>query len=334
MSYLKSRSDVPLVAATLGELLDDSAAKCPDHEAYVFRHLGVGMKLAEVKEEADRLAAGLLSIGVRRGDVVAWVISTRPEWVISCFAAAKIGAIALPIIPIYFWRSYKGMIADMLKKVKVKLLLIEKRSASEGYPESIPSLKKLFPELMLATTKALTIESVPSLTSIVIIGDKTSDNAFYNWEELQNMGTDENAKQRVQDAQRQTNCYDTFWLIFTSGSTGLPKCVEHSTYAVVNNVAITNKMTEQDKRKVLVTPTDLTEDSTSVIIPVLTGSQTVVFAISWLDEIVPALLEERYESIYFTYVKTLHDLVNDSSVQECDMRFLKDGTTTAHIRSN
>eukprot|EP00058_Branchiostoma_floridae_P005297 XP_002590785.1 hypothetical protein BRAFLDRAFT_78200 [Branchiostoma floridae] len=223
MSYLKSRSDVPLVAATLGELLDDSAAKCPDHEAYVFRHLGVGMKLAEVKEE-------------------------------------------LPIIPIYFWRSYKGMIADMLKKVKVKLLLIEKRSASEGYPESIPSLKKLFPELMLATTKALTIES----------------NAFYNWEELQNMGTDENAKQR----------------------------------------------------KVLVTPTDLTEDSTSVIIPVLTGSQTVVFAISWLDEIVPALLEERYESIYFTYVKTLHDLVNDSSVQECDMRFLKDGTTTAHIRSN
>eukprot|EP00058_Branchiostoma_floridae_P005650 XP_002591138.1 hypothetical protein BRAFLDRAFT_105516 [Branchiostoma floridae] len=118
MSYLKSRSDLPLVEATLGQLLDDSAAKWPDHEAYVFRHLGVRMKLAEVKQEADRLAAGLLSIGVRRGDVVAWVMDTRPQWIVSFFAAAKIGAIVMPIIPVFFLSSvYKGMIADTFKKM-------------------------------------------------------------------------------------------------------------------------------------------------------------------------------------------------------------------------
>ncbi|XP_066279738.1 medium-chain acyl-CoA ligase ACSF2, mitochondrial-like isoform X2 [Branchiostoma lanceolatum] len=296
MSYLKSDCDLPLVEATPGQLLDDSAAKWPDQEAYVFRHLGVRMKLAEVKQEADRLAAGLLSIGVRRGDVVAWVLTNRPEWIISFFAAAKIGAISLPIIGFYFLTFYKGMVVDILKKAKVKVLLIENSPTDEGLPETIPYLKEVFPDIMSATTaKSLRIEAVPSLTSIVVIGDKTSDNALYNHEDIQSMGTNETARQRVQEALSQTNCHDTIILLLTS--------------------------------KVLLAPTDMTENLDSVLIPVLTGSQTVVFASAntWeLADIISAILEERCEGTTFMYVKTLHDLVNDPTVKECDMSFLKD----------
>ncbi|CAH1263925.1 ACSF2 [Branchiostoma lanceolatum] len=328
MSYLKSDCDLPLVEATPGQLLDDSAAKWPDQEAYVFRHLGVRMKLAEVKQEADRLAAGLLSIGVRRGDVVAWVLTNRPEWVISFFAAAKIGAISLPIIGFYFLTFYKGMVGDILKKAKVKVLLIENSPTDEGLPETIPYLKEVFPDIVSATTaKSLRIEAVPSLTSIVVIGDKTSDNAFYNLGNIQSMGTHETARQRVQEAQSQTNCHDTIILLFTSGSTGAPKLVEQTTYAMVNTAEMVNRISGQDKRKVLLAPTDMTENLDSVLIPVLTGSQTVVFASAntWeLADIISAILEERCEGTTFMYVKTLHDLVNDPTVKECDMSFLKD----------
>ncbi|XP_078579843.1 medium-chain acyl-CoA ligase ACSF2, mitochondrial-like [Branchiostoma floridae x Branchiostoma japonicum] len=321
MSYLKSRSDLPLVEATLGQLLDDSAAKWPDHEAYVFRHLGVRMKLAEVKQEADRVAAGLLSIGVRRGDVVACSMGTRPEWIVSFFAAAKIGAIVLPRYSSSYGLVLKDMFAETMKKVKVKVLMMENRPASEDFPGTIPFLQVVFPEIMSATTKELTIKAVPSFTSIVIIGDKTSDNAFYNWEELQSIGVDETARGRVQDAQRQTNCHDSFLLISTSGSTGLPKIVEHSTYSFVNNNGLINKIAEEKKWKVMVAPAD------EIITPVLTGSQTIGFTSNdtpTLVEIATAVLEERSEVSTYISVKILHDLVNDPTVQECDMSFLTD----------
>eukprot|EP00058_Branchiostoma_floridae_P023114 XP_002608604.1 hypothetical protein BRAFLDRAFT_96130 [Branchiostoma floridae] len=119
MSYLKSGCDEPLVDVTLGQLLDDATARWPGKEAYVFRKQGVRMTFADVKQEADRLAAGLMSIGVGRGDVVAWVISGRPEWGPLAFAIAKIGAVSLPLIPLYFWSSYDDTVSKVMAKTIV-----------------------------------------------------------------------------------------------------------------------------------------------------------------------------------------------------------------------
>ncbi|XP_035670814.1 medium-chain acyl-CoA ligase ACSF2, mitochondrial-like [Branchiostoma floridae] len=143
------------------------------------------------------------------------------------------------------------------------------------------------------------------------------------------MGTDEIARGRVQEAQLTTNCHDSFMLILTSGSTGLPKCVEHSTYAYANNMALVNSVTKQDKRKMLLAPTDLNQVPYVVIFPVLTGSQTIVLvsnATRTHAEIVTAVLEERCESMNYMPVKMLHDLVNDPTVQECDLSFVTDVT--------
>ncbi|XP_066276337.1 medium-chain acyl-CoA ligase ACSF2, mitochondrial-like [Branchiostoma lanceolatum] len=174
MSYLKSRCDEPLVDVTLGQLLDDTAARWPEKEAYVFRKQGMRMTFPKLKEEADRLAAGLMSIGVGRGDVVAWVISTRPEWIALCFAASKIGAVAMPLSREYFlWYNNKEITQHALQKIKSKVLVMENQPASEHFEGTIPFLHKMFPETRSCKTRDLTIKKVPILSSIVIIGDRT-----------------------------------------------------------------------------------------------------------------------------------------------------------------
>ncbi|CAH1257148.1 ACSF2 [Branchiostoma lanceolatum] len=79
------------------ELLDATAARWPDREAYVFKKTGARVTFRDIQEKATRLAAGLKAIGTARGDVVAWLFGHRPEWIYVYFAVAKLGAIVLPL---------------------------------------------------------------------------------------------------------------------------------------------------------------------------------------------------------------------------------------------
>ncbi|XP_066276457.1 medium-chain acyl-CoA ligase ACSF2, mitochondrial-like [Branchiostoma lanceolatum] len=176
------------------------------------------MTCAEVKREADRLAAGLLSIGVGRGDVVAWVVSTRPEWIALGFAVAKIGAVALPLIPLYFWSSYDDIVSKVMAKVKVKVFLIENFPATEDFEGTLSFLKRAFPETTSQKTRGLTFDTMPSLKSIVIVGDKNHEDAFYNLKDIQSLGDDDTARGRVQEAQSHSDCHDAVMLVLTSAS--------------------------------------------------------------------------------------------------------------------
>src|SRR5574341_1635469 len=52
---------------------------------------------ARFNEETNRFANALLGLGVKKGDIVYVHLSNRPEQLIACFGALKIGAIAGPI---------------------------------------------------------------------------------------------------------------------------------------------------------------------------------------------------------------------------------------------
>src|SRR4051794_752213 len=52
---------------------------------------------AEVGEEARRLALGLIGLGIEKGDKVAILANTRPEWTYFDFAALSAGAVVVPI---------------------------------------------------------------------------------------------------------------------------------------------------------------------------------------------------------------------------------------------
>ncbi|OAR24245.1 cyclohexanecarboxylate-CoA ligase [Streptomyces sp. ERV7] len=59
------------------------------------------LTFGELRDRAERVAAGLYGMGVRPGTVVAWQLPTRIETALLSFALARIGAVQSPVIPFY-----------------------------------------------------------------------------------------------------------------------------------------------------------------------------------------------------------------------------------------
>ena len=78
-----------------GDLTDTAAARWGDREALVFRDRRYSFR--QIADEVDRLARGLIHIGVGPGEKVALWLLNCPEWIFAMFALAKIGAVHVPI---------------------------------------------------------------------------------------------------------------------------------------------------------------------------------------------------------------------------------------------
>ena len=100
-SYVAGPSDRPLRWITIGDLLDETAARVPDGEALVAVADGVRLTWSGLREEADRAARALLALGVAPGDRVGIWSPNRVEWTIAQYATAKVGAILVNVNPAY-----------------------------------------------------------------------------------------------------------------------------------------------------------------------------------------------------------------------------------------
>jgi len=92
--------------------------------------------------DADRLAAGLESWGLRKGDRVAFFLGNRPEFVVAYLAAIRLGAVMVPINLAYRRRE----IAHMLGDAEPRLLLTERERLSvldELEPDERRSVEKV-----------------------------------------------------------------------------------------------------------------------------------------------------------------------------------------------
>jgi long-chain acyl-CoA synthetase len=84
----------PYPHLTIHSLLDIAAAEFPDHSACYY--LGYEMSYKELKLEADRLAAALADLGIKKGDKVSTILPNCPQYVISDFGILKAGATHVP----------------------------------------------------------------------------------------------------------------------------------------------------------------------------------------------------------------------------------------------
>jgi fatty-acyl-CoA synthase len=80
---------------TLGSLPERAAACWGEREALYFK--GRRWSFAELSAAADRLARGLIGLGVKPGEKVALWMVNRPEVIEAMFAVMKIGAVLVPI---------------------------------------------------------------------------------------------------------------------------------------------------------------------------------------------------------------------------------------------
>ena len=132
-SYFHRTSSTPLLNDTLGGTLDKASERWPDREAVVVRDQDVRLSFAALRQEVDRLAAGLMALGLTPGDRVGLWSPNRIEWVLTQYATAKAGLILVNINPGYRAAELKYA----LNKVECRALISADRFKTTNYIEII-----------------------------------------------------------------------------------------------------------------------------------------------------------------------------------------------------
>lgn len=101
LSYTHGISTTPLLNDTLGGILDKAAERWPDREAVIVRDQNVRMTFAQLRDEVDKLATGLIALGLQPGDRIGLWSPNKIEWALSQYATAKAGLILVNLNPGY-----------------------------------------------------------------------------------------------------------------------------------------------------------------------------------------------------------------------------------------
>src|SRR3974390_1180401 len=89
---------------------DKVCEKYPHRPAILF--LGEKFTYARLRDLIDRFATALNQLGLKKGEKVMLYITNSSQWVISFFAIQKIGAVVVPVAPIYTSFEIEYMIND------------------------------------------------------------------------------------------------------------------------------------------------------------------------------------------------------------------------------
>jgi len=240
ISYVHGAIDTPLLGQTLGENLDRTAELVPGGLALVVRSQGVRWTYRELVERAEAFAAGLLALGLERGDRVGIWSLNNAEWVVTQFATAKAGLILVNINPSY--RRHELEYA--LTTVGCKALITATAFKTSDY---IGMLADLIPELAASTQGALHAARVPTLRTIIQIGGQSP--GAYAFDDIPALAAPEHhaALARLRD---ELQFDDIINIQFTSGTTGNPKGASLTHHNILNNgffIGEAMRLSEHDK---------------------------------------------------------------------------------------
>ncbi len=104
---------------TLWGLVDRRAEMSPD-ALFALDEAGTSMSFSEYRNASLRLAAGLAARGVHRGSTVSWILPTGFPALLLMAALSRLGAVQVPIIPIYRRRE----VEFCLRQTRAELLIV------------------------------------------------------------------------------------------------------------------------------------------------------------------------------------------------------------------
>ena len=200
------------VSSTVGDLLDKNAERHPGKLAVVCEK--TRFTYGELKARVDLTARGLLAAGVRMGDHVALLMDNRPEWLLVCLAAAKIGAVLVPINIRY--RLHE--LAYLLTHARPSVLILIDRFHQANFTEM---LFEMDPSLRNCPPGAVKSEKFKSLRQIFCLSEREYP-GMNRWEEF--LERAEGVSQAdLSAAQKKVTPQDIIYILYTSGTTAMPK---------------------------------------------------------------------------------------------------------------
>lgn len=225
-SYVHGASSVPLLDGTIGRRLDQTVARWPDRPALIAAAQGVRWTWRELSERVESFAAGLLTLGLAKGDRIGIWSLNRPEWVVTQLAAAKAGLILVSINPAYRLSELEFA----LNTVGCRALVTATAFKNSDF---IGMITTLAPELAESVPDALSAARLPHLRSVIQIGGPPVPGVLPFDAVSARAGAAERAALREVEASLQFD--DAINIQFTSGTTGRPKGVTLTHHNILNN---------------------------------------------------------------------------------------------------
>ena len=228
-SETRPEASFPGFSPTIPELLRNAVERHGD--ATLIVHAG-GHRLtyADLDRESGALAKGLLARGVGKGTRVALWMPNGPDWLIAWFAAARIGALLVPLNTFYRPRELGWALAH----ADAHLVLTHARFLKDDH---LAMLEEAVPGLGDATRPALRLPSHPYLREIHVWGGEGRPWSMPGPDRILEAAAAEDTiddafLRRVEDAVAPA---DPLVVIYSSGSTGDPKGAVHSHGALVRH---------------------------------------------------------------------------------------------------
>jgi acyl-CoA synthetase (AMP-forming)/AMP-acid ligase II len=182
----------------IGMILTRHAQYRPNHTAVVFKEQR--LNYLQLNQEVNRISNALLNVGITKGDKVATLLPNCLELLEMYWAAAKTGAVVVPLSPMLLPKGLKSLLEDSESKV-----IVTNSSLAKNVDEIRHELSGVIDDGYIVTDSA----DMPGYK-------------YYHEMKASASGQD---PQGIEISEN-----DPYNIIYSSGTTGLPKGIVHTHY--------------------------------------------------------------------------------------------------------